>query len=33
MRPEGTLTDEQIEMLADEFRIPIEKAWSHLQNR
>lgn len=33
MRPEGTLTDEQIEMLADEFRIPIEKAWSHLRNR
>tara|TARA_Y100001973_G_scaffold6496_1_gene9081 strand:- start:8645 stop:9361 length:717 start_codon:yes stop_codon:yes gene_type:complete len=33
MRPEGTLTDEQIMALADEFRIPIEKAWSHLRNR
>ena len=33
MRPEGTLTDEEIMALADEFRIPIEKAWSHLQNR
>jgi hypothetical protein len=33
IRPDMPLSEEQIEMLADEFRIPIEKAWSHLRNR
>lgn len=33
IRPDMPLSDEQIRMLADEFRIPIEKAWSHLRNR
>jgi len=33
VRPDMPLSDDQIEMLADEFRIPIEKAWSHLRNR
>jgi hypothetical protein len=33
MHPDASLSDERVRTLADEFRIPIEKAWNHLRNR
>ena len=33
IHPDATLSDEHVRTLADEFRIPIEKAWSHLRYR
>ena len=33
MHPDAAMSDERIKTLSDEFRIPIEKAWSHLRYR
>ena len=33
MHPDAQMSDERVKTLADEFHIPIEKAWSHLRYR